>query len=140
MECPAPKYDPLKSEAARTQALHDRASSKGRNTDRALRRFTGEPDVSSDSEFEGLGFDETDDCSSSCPESPHVDSIFIFRKALAHLPSSPCNSILRMPGSIVKSTHVHHAATRFVHPIPPLASYNREYLRTRTEMRLLSFE
>ena len=31
------------------------ADSKGRNTDRVLRRFTGEPDVSSDSEFEGNG-------------------------------------------------------------------------------------
>ncbi len=39
---------------------------------------------------------------------------------------------------LVKSVHVHHAVTRFVHPIPPLASYNREYLQTRTEMRLLS--
>ncbi len=140
MEYPPPKYDPLKSEEARTQTLHDRDDSKGHNTDHALRCFTGEPDVSSDSEFEGNGFDETDDRSpsSSCLESPHVESIFIFQKTLAHLPSSPCNSILRMTGSIVKTRHVHHVATRFVHPIPSLASYNREYLQTRTEMCLLT--
>ncbi len=42
-----------------------------------------------------------------------------------------------MPVGIVKTAHVHHDDTRFVHPIPPLASYNREYLQTRTEMRLL---
>ena len=94
MECPAPTYDPLKSEATRIQTLRDRASSNGLNTDHALRRFTGGLDVSSDSEFEVHGFDETDDRSSSCPESPHVDSIFIFHKTLVHLPSSPCHSIL----------------------------------------------
>jgi hypothetical protein len=43
-----------------------------------------------------------------------------------------------MPGSILKTVNVHHAATRFVHTIPLLASYNREYLQTRTEMRLLA--
>jgi len=43
-----------------------------------------------------------------------------------------------MPGSILKAVHVHHAATRFVHTIPPLASCNRKYLQTRTEMRLLA--
>ena len=43
-----------------------------------------------------------------------------------------------MTDSILKTVRVHHAATRFVHPIPPLASYNREYLQTRTEMHLLS--
>ena len=75
----------------------------------------------------------------SSPESSHVDSSFIFRKPLARLPSSRCISILRMPASTVKrNVHVHHAARRFVHLIPPLASYNREYLRTRTETRLLT--
>ena len=38
---------------------------------------------------------------------------------------------------IVKTAHVHHVATRFVHPIPSLVPYNREYLQSRTQMRLL---
>jgi hypothetical protein len=32
---------------------------------------------------------------------------------------------------------VHHLSTRFVHLIPSLVSYNREYLQTRTEMCVL---
>jgi hypothetical protein len=64
---------------------------------------------------------EIDTRLSSRPESSHVDS-----------------SNLQMPGSILKTVNVHHAATRFVHTIPPLASYYREYLQTRTEMRLLA--
>ena len=78
---------------------------------------------------------EIDTRLSSRPESPHVDSLFIL---LGRRLSSPCISILRMPGSILKTVRVHHAATRFVHPIPTLVSYNREYLQTRNEMRLLS--
>jgi hypothetical protein len=42
-----------------------------------------------------------------------------------------------MPDSILKTVRVHHVDTRFVHLIPPLALYNREYLQTRTEMRIL---
>ena len=68
---------------------------------------------------------EIDTRLSSRPESPHVDSPFIL---LGRRLSSPCISILRMPDSILKTVRVHHAATRFVRPIPPLASYNREYL------------
>ena len=115
----------------------DLSTSKRRNTDHTLRRFTVGFDVSTHSEFEDDGSHETDNRSSSCPESPHVDSIFIYRKSLAHLSSSLCISILRMPIRIVKTVHVHHDATRFVHTIPPLVSYNREYLQTRTEMCLL---
>ena len=59
---------------------------------------------------------EIDTRLSSRPESPHVDSPFVL---LGRRLSSPCISLLRMPGSIVKTAHVHHAATRFVHPIPP---------------------
>ncbi len=77
---------------------------------------------------------EIDTRLSSRPESPHVDSPFIL---LRRCVSSPCISILRMPGSILKTVHVHHAATRYVHTIPPLVSYNREYLHTLTEMRIL---
>ena len=64
-----------------------------------------------------------------------VDPPFVL---LGRCLSSPCISILRMPDSIVKTAHVHHVDTRFVHPIPSLASYNREYPQTRTEMRLLA--
>ncbi len=139
MECQDPTYDIVKGEAARAQALRDRAASEGRNLDRALRRFTKEGTISSDSESdsEDNGSYENDNRSSSCPEFPHVDSTFIFHRTLAHLPSSPCISILRMPDQPVKSVHVHHAARRYVHTIPPLASYNRENLQTRTEMRIL---
>ncbi len=112
MECTALSYNPEKAEAARAQALRDKASSKERNSAR------------------------NDNRSSSSPESSHVDSIFIFRKPLARSPSFRSISILRLPTSIVKrNVHVHHADRRFVHLIPPLASYNSKYLRTRTEMR-----
>ena len=77
---------------------------------------------------------EIDTRLSSRSESPHVDSPFIL---LGRCLSSPCISILRMPDSILKIVRVHHADTRFDHPIPPLASYNREYLQTRIEMRIL---
>ncbi len=141
MECPAPTYDIVKGESARVQSIRDRASSKGRNQDHALRRLTREgtfsSDSDSDSEDNGSYF-ENDMCSSSCPVFPHVDSTFIFHRTLAHLPSCPCISILHMSGHLVKSVHVHHATTRFVYPIPPLASYTREYLQTCTKMCLLS--
>jgi ankyrin repeat protein len=78
------------------------------------------------------GYYEIDTRLSSRPESPHIDSLFI---SLGRRQSSPCTSILRMPDSVLKTVNVHHAATRFVHTIPPLALYNSEYLRTRTEMR-----
>ncbi len=58
---------------------------------------------------------EIDMCLSSHPESPHVDSPFIL---LGRCLSSPCISILRMSGSILKTVRVHHAVTGFVHPIP----------------------
>ena len=78
---------------------------------------------------------EIDTRLSSRPESPHVDSPFIL---LGRCLSSPCISILRMPDSMIKTVRVHHVVTRFVHPIPSPVSYNREYLQTHTEMRLLS--
>ena len=51
---------------------------------------------------------EIDTRLSSRPESPHVDSPFIL---LGRRLSSPCISILRMPGSILKTVRVHHEHT-----------------------------